>query len=58
MAYSKHLGEQPTDAVRYVVGDFFPTGEDVPEAENWTGLRPMAPVAAPLSAARCSTIYF
>ena len=48
IGYNKKLGRRATDSVRYVVGDLFPKGGDVGQAEGWTGLRPMTPDGTPV----------
>ena len=46
--YSERLGPQATATVRNVVGDLFPRGGDLAQAEGWTGLRPMTPDGTPV----------
>jgi D-amino-acid dehydrogenase len=46
--YSERLGPQATATVRHVVGDLFPRGGDLAQAEGWTGLRPMTPDGTPV----------
>jgi D-amino-acid dehydrogenase len=46
--YSGRLGPHATDTVRYVIGDLFPGGGDLSQAEGWTGLRPMTPDGTPV----------
>lgn len=48
IGYNKNLGAHATDAVRHVVGDLFPNGGDVSQAQRWTGLRPMTPDGTPV----------
>jgi len=48
IGYNKDLGRHATDAVRHVVGDLFPNGGDVSQAQDWTGLRPMTPDGTPV----------
>ncbi len=48
IGYNRKLGKHATDSVRYVVGDLFPKGGDVSQAEGWTGLRPMTPDGTPV----------
>jgi len=48
IGYNKDLGKHATDAVRHVVGDLFPKGGDVSQAQEWTGLRPMTPDGTPV----------
>ncbi len=46
--YSGRLGPHATDTVKYVIGDLFPKGGDLAQAEGWTGLRPMTPDGTPV----------
>ncbi|WP_411709811.1 D-amino acid dehydrogenase [Albidovulum salinarum] len=46
--YSNRLGPHATDTVRHVIGDLFPKGGDLSQAEGWTGLRPMTPDGTPI----------
>lgn len=46
--YSDRLGPHATDTVKYVIGDLFPKGGDLSQAEGWTGLRPMTPDGTPV----------
>lgn len=46
--YSNRLGPHATDTVRNVIGDLFPKGGDLEQAEGWTGLRPMTPDGTPI----------
>ena len=46
--YSDRLGPHATDTVRHVIGDLFPQGGDLSQAEGWTGLRPMTPDGTPV----------
>ncbi len=46
--YSGKLGPHATDTVRHVIGDLFPKGGDLSQAEGWTGLRPMTPDGTPI----------
>ncbi|MEQ8318935.1 MAG: D-amino acid dehydrogenase [Rhodospirillales bacterium] len=48
IGYNKDLGKHATDAVRHVVGDLFPKGGDISQAQGWTGLRPMTPDGTPV----------
>ncbi|WP_299847561.1 D-amino acid dehydrogenase [uncultured Roseovarius sp.] len=46
--YSNRLGPHATDTVKHVIGDLFPGGGDLSQAEGWTGLRPMTPDGTPI----------
>ena len=46
--YSNRLGPHATDTVKHVIGDLFPKGGDITQAEGWTGLRPMTPDGTPI----------
>ena len=46
--YSNRLGPHATDTVKHVIGDLFPKGGDLTQAEGWTGLRPMTPDGTPI----------
>lgn len=46
--YSDRLGPHATDTVKHVIGDLFPKGGDISQAEGWTGLRPMTPDGTPV----------
>ncbi|MCB1313391.1 MAG: D-amino acid dehydrogenase [Sedimentitalea sp.] len=46
--YSERLGPHATDTVKHVIGDLFPKGGDLSQAEGWTGLRPMTPDGTPV----------
>ena len=46
--YSNRLGPHATDTVKHVIGDLFPGGGDISQAEGWTGLRPMTPDGTPI----------
>ncbi len=46
--YSGRLGPHATDTVKHVIGDLFPKGGDISQAEGWTGLRPMTPDGTPV----------
>ena len=46
--YSNRLGPHATDTVKHVIGDLFPKGGDLSQAEGWTGLRPMTPDGTPV----------
>lgn len=46
--YSNRLGPHATDTVKHVIGDLFPGGGDLTQAEGWTGLRPMTPDGTPI----------
>ena len=46
--YSGRLGPHATDTVRHVIGDLFPKGGDLAQAQGWTGLRPMTPDGTPI----------
>ncbi len=46
--YSDRLGPHATATVRHVIGDLFPQGGDLAQAEGWTGLRPMTPDGTPI----------
>ncbi len=46
--YSNRLGPHATDTVKHVIGDLFPKGGDISQAEGWTGLRPMTPDGTPV----------
>ncbi|OYX40947.1 MAG: D-amino acid dehydrogenase small subunit [Rhodobacterales bacterium 32-67-9] len=46
--YSDRLGPHATSTVRHVIGDLFPKGGDLAQAEGWTGLRPMTPDGTPI----------
>ncbi|WP_136680889.1 D-amino acid dehydrogenase [Neptunomonas sp. XY-337] len=47
-SYNKELMEKRRANVEYVVGDLFPGGGDIDQAEFWTGLRPMTPDGTPI----------
>jgi D-amino-acid dehydrogenase len=42
------LDEERRRTLEFVVGDLFPKGGDVSQAEFWTGLRPMTPDGTPI----------
>ena len=56
--YSNRLGPHATDTVKHVIGDLFPGGGDLGQAEGWTGLRPMTPDGTPvLGATQYDNLY-
>lgn len=56
--YSNRLGPHATDTVKHVIGDLFPKGGDLTQAEGWTGLRPMTPDGTPvLGETRFDNLY-
>nr|WP_099827539.1 D-amino acid dehydrogenase [Oceaniglobus indicus] len=56
--YSDRLGPHATDTVKHVIGDLFPKGGDLSQAEGWTGLRPMTPDGTPvLGATRYDNLF-
>lgn len=56
--YSDRLGPHATDTVKHVIGDLFPKGGDLTQAEGWTGLRPMTPDGTPvLGETRFDNLY-
>ncbi|MDO6707292.1 D-amino acid dehydrogenase [Photobacterium sp. 1_MG-2023] len=46
--FNLHLSEQRKETIAMVVGDLFPEGGDLNQAEYWTGLRPMTPDGTPV----------
>ncbi|TDR05834.1 D-amino acid dehydrogenase [Marinomonas communis] len=46
--YNLDLPKSRTDTITHVVGDVFPQGANLSEAEYWTGLRPMTPDGTPI----------
>ncbi|MFD1381753.1 D-amino acid dehydrogenase [Rhodanobacter aciditrophus] len=46
--YNLTMPKVRTDTIAHVVGDVFPQGGDLSEAEYWTGLRPMTPDGTPV----------
>lgn len=46
--YNLDLPKVRTDTIAHVVGDVFPQGADLKQAEYWTGLRPMTPDGTPI----------
>ena len=46
--YNLALNPRRHDTLAMVVGDLFPEGGDISQAEFWTGLRPMTPDGTPL----------
>lgn len=47
-SYNTQLHEKRRANVEFVVGDLFPGGGDLQQAEFWTGLRPMTPDGTPI----------
>ena len=46
--FDLRLNPRRRETLEMVVGDLFPGGGDVPQAEFWTGLRPMTPDSTPI----------
>lgn len=46
--YNLELPKVRTETITHVVGDVFPQGADLTQAEYWTGLRPMTPDGTPI----------
>ncbi|MBD5803705.1 D-amino acid dehydrogenase small subunit [Azoarcus sp. Aa7] len=46
--FDLHLDTARRRTLEFVVGDLFPKGGDVAQAEFWTGLRPMTPDGTPI----------
>ncbi len=47
-SYDTSLQEKRRKNVEFTVGDLFPGGGDIDQAEFWTGLRPMTPDGTPI----------
>ncbi|MCV6611730.1 MAG: D-amino acid dehydrogenase [Amphritea sp.] len=57
-SYDTSLQEKRRKNVEFTVGDLFPGGGDIDQAEFWTGLRPMTPDGTPvLGGTRYPNLY-
>ncbi len=57
-SFDMNLPDKRRDTIAHVIGDVFPDGGDLSNAEFWTGLRPMTPDGTPIvGATALSNLY-